>query len=301
MWYNSDVQVGHKSLVNEQLACRNIKLIDDFVDEEGYFLSYEAFSARHPDCKVNYLVYMGWKKAIPGPWTQMLVACHSLTPEEREKEIDIEIKTKKVALSCVKPSFFNACCTPEVVPSAQKRWIEEGVDFGENWRKIYLMPYQVTKSTKLQSLQFRILNRYFPTKRFLFIRNVVDDPFCDNCGEVETIHHCFFECSEIRTFWEELTRMLNSRLPLGKRIILTRRKVIFGGMKFTKVINFIVLLAKQFISRQRAQERTVNIRLFRSCVRKACNMDRIAAMQNRDMERLERWSDFVDDAGQCNL
>lgn len=112
MWYNLDIQVGYKSLVNEQLACRNIKLIDDFVDEEGYFLSYEAFSARHPDCKVNYLVYMGWTKAIPGPWTQMLVACHSLTPEEREKEIDIEIKTKKVALSCVKPSFFNACCTP---------------------------------------------------------------------------------------------------------------------------------------------------------------------------------------------
>ena len=43
MWYNLDMQVGHKSLVNEQLVKRNIQVIDEFVDEEGNFLSYGTF------------------------------------------------------------------------------------------------------------------------------------------------------------------------------------------------------------------------------------------------------------------
>ena len=61
-------------------------------------------------------------------------------------------------------------------------------------------------------------------------KNVIDDPFCDNCGETETLVHFFFECAEVRTFWDQLTRILNSRLPPGKRIILTRSEVIFGGI-----------------------------------------------------------------------
>ena len=44
---------------------------------------------------------------------------------------------------------------------------------------------------------------------------------------------------------------------------------------FSKVLNSIVLLAKQFITRQRAQERAVNVSLFRSCVRNEFHMERI--------------------------
>ena len=69
--------------------------------------------------------------------------------------------------------------------------------------------------------------------------------------------------------------------------MLTRQKAIFGGMMISKVLNSIVLLAKQFITRQRAQERAVNVSLFRSCVRNEFCMERIAAMRNRDMEKLE--------------
>ena len=105
MWYNLHIQVGHKSLVSEQLVKRNIKLIDDFVDEEGNFLSYEAFSGRYPDFEINYVVYMGWKKAMPCRWRRILTSSQSLTPGEREKEIEIRINMKKVALSRVKTSF----------------------------------------------------------------------------------------------------------------------------------------------------------------------------------------------------
>ena len=77
---------------------RNIKLIDDFVDGEGNFISFEAFSGRYPDFKINYVVYMGWKKAIPCRWRRMVMASQSLTPGEREKEIEIRINMKKLLL-----------------------------------------------------------------------------------------------------------------------------------------------------------------------------------------------------------
>ena len=94
---------------------------------------------------------------------------------------------------------------------------------------------------------------------------------CDNCGEVETLIHYFFDCVEVRNFWIELTNMLNARLPPRKRIWLTRYKVIFGDVKYSQAINVIILLAKQFIYTQRIREGLMNVTLFSPCVRNTFN------------------------------
>ena len=70
-------------------------------------------------------------------------------------------------------------------------WTAEGIEFGDDWHKVYEMAFQVTGSTRLQS----IVHRYFPSREFLYTRRVIEDPLCDNCGEVESLQHYFFECS----------------------------------------------------------------------------------------------------------
>ena len=225
-----------------------------------------------------------------------------LTIAERAKELEVSIKNKKVPISFIKSNVFTSYFLPDVVPTAQKRWEAEGVNFGDNWRKYYLIPFQATKSTKLQSLQFRIVHRYFPTRRFLCVRNVVDDPFCDNCGEVETLEHYFFECITVKTFWDELMTILNAKLPPRKGIVLSCYNVIFGGLGYSQVVNLIILVAKQFITRERAREGIINISLFRPCILSAFNMDKTAAFQNQNMARFkERWAAFITEAGSLDL
>ena len=161
IWHNLDIQVGHKSLTNRILSRRNIKLIDDFVNEEGIFLSYADFLAQYSNLNINPLVYMGWKQAVPEQWKRMLVNSQPLTIGEREKEVQVMISTKEVPISCVKTSFFKTLYLPKTTSTARKRWEAEGVNFVDNWREIYLIPFKATKSTKLQSLQFRILHGTF--------------------------------------------------------------------------------------------------------------------------------------------
>ena len=110
-------------------------------------------------------------------------------------------------------------------PTAQSRWEQEGVDFGERWIHIYRIPFEVTTSTRLQTLQYRIVQRYFPTRRYLYSRRVIDDPFCDDCGLVDSlyttkeivIYHYFFECHEVREFWNEaeVKNLVNSSTHVG--------------------------------------------------------------------------------------
>ena len=113
----------------------------------------------------------------------------------------------------LRPSFIYALLVPYSIPTAQKRWETDGVNFGNNWDKVYERPFKVTTSTKLQSLQCKITHIFFPTRIFLCVRTIVEDPFCDNCGIVETIEHYFFQCEEVNVFWKELACTLNTKLP----------------------------------------------------------------------------------------
>ena len=78
-------------------------------------------------------------------------------------------------------------------PTAQSRW--EGVEFGEHWANVYRMSFEITSSTILQTLRYRIVHRYFPTRRYFYSRKVVDGPVCDDYDQVDSLYHHFFRMS----------------------------------------------------------------------------------------------------------
>ena len=78
--------------------------------------------------------------------------------------------------------------------------------------------------------------------------------------------------------------------------------VIFGGLAYSQVVNLIILVAKQFITRQRAREGIISISLFRPCILSTFNMDKTAAFQKQNMARFkERWAAFITEAGSLDL
>ena len=210
VWQNSYIRVQGKSLFNKTLSDRGIRMIDDFVDDVGNILSFDAFSERHGFVRINRLVYLGWCQAIPAKWRTTVRNSPPLTILERESDPKVNVKGKIVPLVLVKTSYFSDLFTPEVVPTAQIRWERENVNFRDDWRRVYLLPFRITTSTRLQSLHFKIIHRFFPTRKYLCTRNVIEDPFCNNCGEIE---HCFFECADIADFWVNLERRLNAKMP----------------------------------------------------------------------------------------
>ena len=59
---------------------------------------------------------------------------------------------------------------------------------------------ECTTETFLQSLQFKIIHRYFPCNYRLHLWNIVEDSKCTYCNIVDTLNHYFAECQVSRDF-----------------------------------------------------------------------------------------------------
>ena len=140
---------------------------------------------------------------------------------------------------------FYRSLNKNCVPAAIGRWEHYGVR-PCSWREIYEIPYKCTKSTRLQSLQFRITNRYIPTRKYLCTRGVVGSPLCRKCFEVDDFQHFFFDCDDVKPLWNEIISQLSNKFSLPTNFN-TYQSIILGYPAAPPIVNLILLLTKQYI------------------------------------------------------
>jgi len=214
----------------------------------------------------------------------------------------INYKGKTLSLCQVTCHHLYQLALPLNKPTAQLRWEEEGVDFGERWVCIYRLPYEVTTSTRLQTLQYRIVHRYFPTRRFLYSRKVIDDPFCDDCGLVDSLYHYFFECHEVHSFWNDLIVKVNVKLPRQRQIKLTRVGVLLGFPRKLPVVNLLMLVAKQFLASQKYRQGAVTYEIFYPNIVKMFSIEKEIARKNGKTDKfMKKWKPFISADGMLDL
>ena len=305
LWHNKTLNVDGKPIFHSRLYRNGIKQVNDFLDDAGQFLSYQAFQAKFPAIRMrlNPLTYMGWGRVMPRQWRMLAVdGSPSLTEEDREEAVAINYKGKTLSLCQVTCHHLYQLALPLNKPTAQLRWEEEGVDFGERWVRIYRLPYEVTTSTRLQTLQYRIVHRYFPTRRFLYSRKVIDDPFCDDCGLVDSLYHYFFECHEVHSFWNDLIVKVNVKLPRQRQIKLTRVGVLFGFPRKLPVVNLLMLVAKQFLASQKYRQGAVTYEIFYPNIVKMFSIEKEIARKNGKTDKfMKKWKPFISADGMLDL
>ena len=161
MWHNESVKIQERSLSFNETIELQVPLIDDIVDGEGKILSYQDFMNQNVRLQINMLLYIGWCKAIPAKWKRMLSGTERLAMPERVNDSVITLKGKDTPLSRMKARSFYPLLIPYSIPTAQIRWEAKGINFGADWSKVYKLAFNSTASTKLQSLQFKILHIFF--------------------------------------------------------------------------------------------------------------------------------------------
>ena len=86
----------------------------------------------------------------------------------------------------------------------QNKW-EKEVHTGvviEDWSFIYCIPFSVTKDTKLQDFQYKVIHRILITNSFLYKCGLKETELCTFCTETkENLVHIFWECNYVRNFW----------------------------------------------------------------------------------------------------
>ena len=147
-------------------------------------------------------------------------------------------------------------------PTAVDKWIEY-YPFLEtfNWSIIFHLPSVICKEPRLQSLQYKILNRIISCNYNLHIWKIKPSPNCEDCEVPDTIEHYFFSCTSVTPLWKSLKEVF--RRVFGVHFRLTVLEVLLGipceKESVTSVINFSVLFAKWYIYCQKQKELCINI------------------------------------------
>jgi hypothetical protein len=122
-------------------------------------------------------------------------------------ENDIVDKLKRDHKLCKyfsKQYMLNVKMLPVSIQSKWEKEVHTGVAI-EDWSFIYCIPFSVTKYTKLQDFQYKLIHRILITNAFLHKCGLKETELCTFCTDTnESIVHIFRECNYVRTFGYQL-------------------------------------------------------------------------------------------------
>ena len=112
--------------------------------------------------------------------------------------------------------------------------------------------YAVTNIPKLRSFQYRLVHRAIILNSHLFHWKIVSSNECSFCHtDKETFSHIFVECAVVKEIWEKL--LVHMEMYSLDKPNFSRFNVLFNKLhsKSNHVFNFICLLFKAYIYKQR--------------------------------------------------
>jgi hypothetical protein len=117
-----------------------------------------------------------------------------------------------------------------------------------NWSCIYCIPFSVTKDTKLQDFQYKLIHRILITNPVLYKCGLKETELCTFCTETkESLVHIFWKCNYVRNFWLSISNFLKIcclSLPFNAKDIilgLTEHSSAQG------TINNVLIILKYYI------------------------------------------------------
>ena len=123
--------------------------------------------------------------------------------------------------------------------------------------------------------------RILPSNRFLLKCKLVNSSLCDFCAmHEETIIHLFWECSISRDFWNSIECFLNEK---GFNVTLSYRLISLCtpdlNNKDSKLVSYIIILAKYFIFSNKYKKSIPNFNWFKLFLQKREQIEKIIAMK----------------------
>jgi len=184
----------------------------------------------------------------------------------------------------------------------QRKWAEEGFNV-DDWRKFYEIPYKCCISTRLQSLQYRILNRYIPTRKYLFTRDIIGSKLCRKCFVIDDLKHFFYECPDVAHLWGNILRQLKNMFELPDYFINVET-IFFGFLASPSVVNLIILVCKQYIVNRKLGTNVSDTTIAGAinAIQTHFNAENMIAKRQGKLEKHRtKWEKIFDTAGNIKL
>lgn len=229
--------------------------------------------------------------AIPDKWKQIMSSNYST--EHAFTTFELLIDECKIS-----HKVYSKLNANKALPDKQrKKWENStNTEYQEGeYKKLFTFPQKVTIATKYRDFQYRLLHSAIVTNRKLYLWKILPSDKCTFCKEqIERIPHLFFECKHVYKFWQEIREFIyDCENNVAIECDWSFKNIMDNQVhpRPANVINFLVLVAKQFIYCQRCHKNLpfsdILIREFEQIYEMEL---RIARDTNKLRRHYEKWS-----------
>lgn len=262
LWNNRWITCNGKPLCRPAWQKKGIRSIHDICNnQEGRLYSHLELVNRYQirctfldALQIRLSIPLHWRAAIssnwqpgppPAPISGILV---NLPGEEPRDLASVSSKAVYSTITLAKDHHSTAFTRWSQEPSDSLRVNDE-----MEWSSICVSPFKSVRETKIQSLQYKVINRVIPCNSYLKQLRIRENDLCSFCNKPDSIAHFLFLCPIVQGFWANVCAWFSNQVNLQLQDIETK-EFVFGtdiGTSKGKIINFILLQLKFFVHRQK--------------------------------------------------
>ena len=279
LWNNKNIKVQGKSVFYNDFMKVGIWTVSDlYVNAQIIpFVFWKQKGLRQD----RYIVWRGLLAAIPHRYKQSVK--NGIIPPEDTK---LKLNSQKSLMEAKSKDFYNILIENKYQrPTAEAKYNFRIME--EEWSKIYLLPRVVFTDTKSRVFQYKCLHRLISSNDFLHVIGKKENNLCSFCKtQVDSLEHLLYQCNIVKQFWINIIDTF--LLPLGINNI-TIFEVLFGINinDPPKLANQIIILAKDFILREKYTETKPRFHCFITIVESLYLMERYTPKINTDWPKIQ--------------
>ncbi len=256
LWLNKHITSNNQPLYKSEWVNHGITHIRHLLNDQGEFLDHTELSQKYK-LSCNFLSLLQVRQCIPYEWRQNLKHKDNLSPKSQNSQILVNINgsIKPIIKIKCKDIYWHLINNDKHIPSAVRKWPEIFPLFktasDEVWTRIWELPFQTTRETKIPSFQYKLIHRTIACNKWLFDIKIKDSSKCTFCDEEDSITHYFLYCNKVKEFWDHWhnwwTYITETDFSKGDA---TAECILFGypgDDDIISVLNYCVLYAKYFI------------------------------------------------------
>ena len=299
IWNNKFILLDGKTIFKSSIVSKGIVKIAHMLDEHGRPIIWKDAKERGLSF-VEYFTLLDCYKKMPSAWKQYFLQqnFHALmTPLGSIPTVIIDGIVKN-SVDVSKAQIYSICKQMNN-PSISSTFVRlnEMYKFADAIIiKILKLPFTLTIDTKLRVFQLKVVHNLIPTKVWLCRIHRIANATCCFCNNGdENLEHLFVSCKVIEKFWLEISTIFAG---LGFHSILSKENILFGLTEHAKsrdvfVINFLLLLGKQYIFRCRNLENAPSVRHFLNYVKYFHTIEKYIAERRNKIETHETKWGFI--------
>ena len=302
LWHNSLIRIANRPVCYKKWINKGITKVKQIMDTPTHFLTHSAFQIRY-DINLCPIIYLGIVSSIKSLTRTLQLGNTTNTKKDgnlMEEIINSPKPCKKVYKQIIAQKSLAA-------KETQFKWQTDISSLTEDthidWKEAYLLPFEVTKSTKLIEFQFKLLHKRLSTNSYLYKIKIKNSESCTFCKtQKEDITHLFWYCECAASLWYQIEIMIKQLNIVSNNFnldIVTALGLRKNKSKGKFILSFCFLVVRYHIWRCRANETIPTFKTFLSQLERFYQLE---CSENKSLKKdFEAILPFLNQQILCNI